>query len=73
MQNIDKIKELIKAANKAKQIKIRLRKIQTGKYSIYLDLWKDGKRDYNYLNKYIVGNKSNQIQDQEILRYIFSY
>ncbi|MCF8298215.1 MAG: site-specific integrase [Saprospiraceae bacterium] len=73
MEAIDKMKKLIKAANKAKQIKIRLRKGTANKYSIYLDLWQDGKRNYKYLNKYIVGDKKNHIKDQETIRYIITY
>ncbi|RLC50054.1 MAG: hypothetical protein DRI23_07910 [Candidatus Cloacimonadota bacterium] len=42
----------MKGLNRRKKIKIRLRKKKSGRYSLYLDLWKNGKRTYEYLNRY---------------------
>jgi len=49
---IESLKEDIKGLNRRKKIKIRLRKKKSGRYSLYLDLWKNGKRTYEYLNRY---------------------
>jgi len=71
--SIEMIKEDINNLNVRKKVKIRLRKKHTEKYSLYLDLWKNGKRSYEYLNKYVVGTKESVLADDEALRYAISY
>lgn len=54
--------------NKKKTIKLRARKGKTGAYSLYLDIWFDGARKYDYLKLYVF-NKPNEIKrDQETLK-----
>ncbi len=71
--SIENIKKEIKNINSRKSIKIRVRKKKTEKYSIYLDLYKNGKRTYKYLNKFVLGTKDSALADDEALRYAISY
>ena len=43
---IEKINREIKSLNVRKKVKLRIRKKKSDRYSLYLDLWKDGKRSY---------------------------
>jgi len=70
---MDRIKKMIKNANESKKIKIRIRKKNTDHYSIYLDLWKNNKRSYIYLKRFIKGTKESIISDNEILRYTIAF
>ena len=47
------------AANKAKEpIRIRFKKLQNGNQSIYLDIYKDGLREYEFLKLYLVPERA---------------
>jgi len=70
---IEKINREIKSLNVRKKVKLRIRKKKSDRYSLYLDLWKDGKRSYEYLNRYIGGTKDSVISDNEALRFAISY
>ena len=61
---IEKIFKRLNKANTSKKIKIRCRK-KTKNYSIYLDLWKDNKRNYIYLKHYLKGTKDSIHSDDE--------
>ena len=39
-------------------IRLRMRKLKTGNTSLYLDIYMDGKRSYEYLNLYLVPEKT---------------
>ena len=45
-------------------VKLRKRKTKDGRFSLYLDIYLDGKREYEYLRLYITGDKQ---QNKEIL------
>jgi len=70
---IEKINHEIKSLNVRKKVKLRIRKKKSDRYSLYLDLWKDGKRSYEYLNRYIGGSKDSVISDNDALRFAISY
>lgn len=56
---------------KAKEpIRIRFKKLANGNESIYLDYYKDGKREYEFLKLYIIPEKtaSDRTQNEETLR-----
>ena len=73
MKNLpENIKKKIKSSNESKKIKVRLRKKDTDHYSIYLDLWKNGKREYIYPKRSICGTKESAKADNENLRYTFA-
>lgn len=42
-------------------IKLREKKLQNNKYSLYLDIYQNGKRKFEYLNLYIIKPAKNQI------------
>lgn len=61
LQNLEKL-------NHRKRIKLRARKIQKGGYSLYIDLWHNNNREYEFLKLYIIGKKNTINQDKETLR-----
>lgn len=61
----------MKKSVKAKEpIRIRFKELANGNKSIYLDYYKDGKREYEFLKLYIIPEKnaSAKIQNEETLR-----
>lgn len=61
----------MKKSVKAKEpIRLRLKKLANGNKSIYLDYYRDGKREYEFLKLYIIPEKnaSAKIQNEETLR-----
>ncbi len=73
MKMNDKIFSIIRDSNAGKNVKIRYRKTSIGLYSLYLDYYHDGKREYDYPKKYIKGTKASYIEDNNTLQYILSY
>ena len=72
-KHLDILKNDLKKVNVRKKIKIRMRKKNTNRYSLYLDLWKDNKRTYEYLNRYVEGSRESILSDDEAIRYAISY
>lgn len=58
----------IPGLNYKKKIKLRFKKTDNFGYSIYLDLWHNGKRHYEFLNLYVEGKKSTLQEDKKILQ-----
>lgn len=61
----------MKKSVKAKEpIRLRFKELANGNKSIYLDYYKDGKREYEFLKLYIIPEKnaSAKIQNEETLR-----
>lgn len=61
----------MKKSVKAKEpIRLRFKKLANGNKSIYLDYYKDGKREYEFLKLYIIPEKnaSAKVQNEETLR-----
>ncbi|MFW9942939.1 MAG: tyrosine-type recombinase/integrase [Candidatus Thorarchaeota archaeon] len=63
-----KIVQNINGINHSKRIKIRYRRTDQKGFSLYLDLWKDGKRQYDFLKLYLIGNPTSYHKDKENLR-----
>lgn len=59
-----------KAVKAKEPIRIRFKELANGNKSIYLDYYKDGKREYEFLKLYIIPEKntSAKIQNEETLR-----
>ena len=60
-----------KVSTKAKEpIRLRTKKLSNGNLSIYLDMYRDGKRIYEFLKLYLIPekNKADKIQNEETLR-----
>ena len=55
-------------ANHHKQIKLRYKALASGGYSLYLDMWHNGKRQYEFLKIYIEGRRNTLEADREKLR-----
>ena len=53
--------------NHKKRIKIRYKKIKQG-YSLYLDIWNNGKREYQFLKLYVLGRRDTKKQDSEAIK-----
>jgi len=62
----------IKSSNHNKKIKLRYRPTDQKGYSLYLDLWKNGRRQYEFLSLYLEGKTTTLQNDNEILRLAFS-
>lgn len=58
----------IPGLNYKKKIKLRFKNTDNLGYSIYLDLWHNRKRHYEFLNLYIEGKKSTLQEDKKILQ-----
>lgn len=61
------IKELSRV-NYKKSIKIRIRELPAGGYSVYLDLWTDGRREYFYPKIRLQGTVASVKEDEELFR-----
>ena len=60
MQQILKVKKMSKSVKKAKEpVRIRFKKLQNGNQSIYLDVYRDGARQYDFLKLYIVPERND--------------
>jgi hypothetical protein len=55
----------IEKVNHKKTIKIRYRKLISGTYSLYFDMWFNGRRVYQFLKIYIIGKNETRIADKE--------
>lgn len=58
----------IDGLNHNKKIKLRYKATKTKGYSLYLDLWLDDQRHYEFLKLFIVGRNDTATQDRETLR-----
>jgi len=67
-QKLPRILHNLNSLNQKKKIKIRFRKLDDGVYSLYFDLWNNGKRNYKFLKLYIWGTKDKKKEDEETLR-----
>ena len=52
-----------KEVKKKEPVKLRQRELANGNYTLYLDIYWKGQREYEYLNLYV--NKSNKTADNE--------
>lgn len=64
---INIIKELDKI-NYQKHLKVRAKKLTSGGYSVYLDIWHNGKRQYIFLKIRLQNLPSSKESDLELLR-----
>ena len=51
-------------------ITVREKKLSSGKKSLYLDIYKDGKRRYEFLKLYLTGNKNDDKQTRKLAENI---
>lgn len=58
----------IKSQNKGKKIKLRYKETPKNGYSLYLDLWHNGKRQYDFLQLYVSGTPGSRANDREKVR-----
>jgi integrase len=58
----------VEGQNHGKKIKIRYKPRGTKGYSLYLDLWYEGRRHYEFLKLYILGEPDSIQQDKETLK-----
>ena len=52
-----------KEVKKKEPVKLRQRELANGNYTLYLDIYWKGQREYDYLNLYV--KKSNKVADNE--------
>ncbi|MCK4358809.1 MAG: site-specific integrase [Candidatus Cloacimonetes bacterium] len=71
-KDIPKILKTIRKVNIKKKIKLRYKKLSSGYYSLYLDMWYNGIRQYEFLKIYIKGSRNNYIDDDNKLRLAIS-
>lgn len=67
----DKVAMRKSVSTKAKEpIRLRTKKLSNGNFSIYLDIYRDGKRVYEFLKLYLIPEKTraDKIQNEETLR-----
>lgn len=57
----------IKKINYRNKIKIRSRKLKDKTYSLYLDIWNNGKREYKSLNLFVLNKNNSKQKDKENL------
>ena len=53
-------------------IKLRKRKMPTGNTSLYLDIYRNGKREYEYLRLYLIPEKNRQDKEKNRVENIKS-
>ena len=70
--DVPKILRDLKKINLKKKIKIRYKELSAGFYSLYLDVWHNEKRQYEFLKIYIKGNRSSSIDDENKLKLAIS-
>jgi integrase len=66
--NTPQILKDFRKLNHNKKIKIRKRFTKDKRYSLYLDLWNDGKRQYEFLKLYLEGKATTYQSDKQILK-----
>jgi site-specific recombinase XerD len=62
------LNEELRRLNHKKRIKIRIKNLKDRSFSLYLDLFQNGKREYQFLKLYLSGKKTNHQSDQETLK-----
>lgn len=62
------ILRIIKELNRNKRIKLRYKKTDQKGYSLYLDLWHQEERQYEFLHLYLYANKDAFEKDEETLK-----
>lgn len=67
-ENVPSILKKLDGLNHNKNIKLRFKKTATKGYSLYLDLWYDDKRHYEFLKLYVTGKREDQNKDKEKIR-----
>ena len=75
MDKNESIPALLSDLNKVNQqkiIKIRFRKVEKKGYSLYLDMWYEGKREYQFLKLYVLGKRQSYYQDKENIKLAIS-
>jgi len=75
MSNKDSVPSIlrgIKQSNYKKKIKIRYKKLQSGSYSLYFDIWHNQKRDYKILSIYIEGKRDTVVDDNNKIRKVLA-
>ena len=63
----------LKKSNYKKKIKVRYKKLKSGSFSLYLDIWHNGKREYEILKIYILGKLNTKTEDENKLRRVLAY
>jgi integrase len=63
-----KLLKQIERSNHNKKIKLRCRPTDKKGYTLYLDLWSNGRRQYEFLSLYLEGKTKSLQSDQDILR-----
>lgn len=67
-KDLPKVLKDLNNLNLQKKIKIRCKKIKSGAYSLYLDIWHNGKRSYHFLKIYIKGDRKSLNTDKQKLK-----
>jgi hypothetical protein len=49
-------------------IRLRTKKLSNGNESLYLDIYTDGKRDYEFLKLYIIQERTKEDKEKNTLR-----
>ncbi|MBL7108519.1 MAG: hypothetical protein ISS38_04425, partial [Candidatus Cloacimonetes bacterium] len=70
--DVPKILKDLKKINLKKKIKIRYKKLSSGFYSLYFDMWHNGKRQYEWPKIYVKGNRNNSNTDKNNLKIAIS-
>lgn len=68
VKDVPMILRKLNGMNHNKTIKLRYRETKNRGYSLYLDLWKNNKREYKFLGIYIQGKQSTVADDKKKLK-----
>ena len=69
---LSKLLKKIDSSNHNKKIKLRYRPTNNKGYTLYLDLWNDGKRQYEFLKLYLTGKTTSIKEDTETIRLAYA-
>ena len=63
----------LKSQNSKKKVKIRYRALKDGEFSLFLEVWHNGKKSYEFIKMYIKGTNASKKNDGETIRYAIAY
>ncbi len=62
------LRDILAGHNHEKRIKLKYRKLQDGRFSLYFEFWKNDKHEYEFLKIYLLTDKDLSKDDKENLK-----